>query len=75
MTPMSPSVWQRVRRSITVGLFGVATVVGVGIGLQGASVSPVAPAVAAGPIAPASPASPAPARVGVPVGHGRRGHR
>ena len=41
--PRPPSLWQRVRRTVTAGVFLAATVAGVGVGLQGAQVSPVAP--------------------------------
>jgi hypothetical protein len=47
------STWQRLRRGTTVAAFLLATAVGVGVGLQGATVSPVAapaaPVVAPGP--------------------------
>jgi hypothetical protein len=38
------STWQRIRRILTVGVFVTATVTGIGVGLNGASISPVAPA-------------------------------
>jgi hypothetical protein len=51
-----------VRRSLTVGLFAVASVAGIGVGLGGAAVSPVAPAspvvVQAAPVADALPVTP-----------------
>jgi hypothetical protein len=43
-TPLSRSTWLRVRRSLTAGLFVVATAAGVSVGLGGAALSPVAPA-------------------------------
>jgi hypothetical protein len=61
--PLPASRWQRVRRTVTVGVFLAATVIGVGVGLQGAQVSPVAPPAAvvsadgAAPIAAAGPGS------------------
>ena len=66
---LSHSTWLRVRRSLTAGLFVVATVAGVSVGLGGAAVSPVAPA-------PASTALAAPVPDDLPVtphahGHGR----
>jgi hypothetical protein len=44
---LSASTWRRLRGTLTAGLFLVATLGGVGVGLQGAAVSPVAPAAAA----------------------------
>ena len=43
-TPLTASTWRQVRRTLTAGLFAAATVAGVAVGLNGASVSPVAPA-------------------------------
>jgi hypothetical protein len=67
--PLSPATWRRVRLALTAGLFAVATVAGVGVGLQGAAVSPVAPATAttAGAAAPTAPV--AGDRPGTPAGH------
>jgi hypothetical protein len=42
--PLTSSAWRQVRRTLTAGLFVAATVAGVAVGLNGASVSPVAPA-------------------------------
>src|SRR3954453_15370025 len=50
---LSASTWRRLRGTLTAGLFIVATFGGVGVGLQGAAVSPVAPAAAAAVVAPA----------------------
>lgn len=50
---LSASTWRRLRGTLTAGLFLVATLGGVGVGLQGAAVSPVAPAAAAAAVAPA----------------------
>ena len=73
-TPLSRSTWRRVRRMLTIGVFVVTTAAGVTIGLNGATVSPVAPAVpalAAGPVAPA----PVPAAAGPVAHHGHGPHR
>lgn len=48
---LSRSTWRRVLRSLTAGLFVVATVSGVGVGLSGAMTSPVAPPTAAAVVA------------------------
>jgi hypothetical protein len=40
------SAWQRGRQILTVGIFAAATVAGLGVGLNGASASPVTPAAA-----------------------------
>ncbi|WP_433782617.1 hypothetical protein ACQPX6_22435 [Actinomycetospora sp. CA-101289] len=48
------STWQRFRRGTTAAAFLLATAVGVGVGLQGAAVSPVA-APAAPVVAPSGP--------------------
>jgi hypothetical protein len=42
--PLTTSTWRQVRWTLTAGLFVAATVAGVAVGLNGASVSPVAPA-------------------------------
>ena len=80
--PLSTSTWRRLRATLTAGLFVVATLGGVGVGLQGAAVSPVAPAVAPTAAAPAAaavapvPAPVAPAGDGGPgAGHGHGRHR
>lgn len=71
--PLSTSTWRRLRATLTAGLFVVATLGGVGVGLQGAAVSPVAPDAAA--VAPV-PAPVAPAGDGGPgAGHGHGRHR
>jgi hypothetical protein len=59
---LSRSTWLRVRWSLTAGLFVVATVSGVSVGLGGAAVSPVAPAASvvaqAAPVPEALPVAP-----------------
>jgi hypothetical protein len=40
---LSRSTWQRIRRTLTASVFVLTTIAGIGIGLQGASVSPVSP--------------------------------
>jgi hypothetical protein len=59
--PLPASRWQRVRRTVTAGVFLAATVIGVGVGLQGAQVSPVAPPA---PLAAADIAAPTTAAAG-----------
>ena len=41
---MSRTAWRRVRTGLTAGVFAVATVAGIAVGLSGTSVSPLAPA-------------------------------
>lgn len=41
---LSANAWRRFRRILTIGVFTTATLTGVGVGLAGASTSPVAPA-------------------------------
>lgn len=74
--PLSRSTWQRVRLTLTAGLFAAATVTGVVVGLQGAAVSPVAAAAPAPGASASAPAVPAPVVNGVPPVHHDRGpHR
>jgi hypothetical protein len=80
-TPLPRSTWLRFRRTLTAGLFLVATVAGVNVGLQGAAVSPVALTVVAAP-APASdvpvadaPVPDVPAFDAAGAHHGHGGHR
>jgi hypothetical protein len=40
---LSATAWRRFRRILTIGVFTAATLMGVGVGLAGASTSPVAP--------------------------------
>jgi len=63
---LSASKWHRFRRTLTAGLFAVATLAGVDVGLQGAPVSPVS----------SNPAVVVPAAVHAPhTAHGHRHHR
>jgi hypothetical protein len=82
--PLSRRAWRRLRRTTTIGLFVVATVVGVTVGVQGAAVSPVAPAPSASTVVAAAdrapmtdPAPPGTRQAGrAPVGrHGHGGRR
>jgi hypothetical protein len=78
--PLSRRTWRRLRRTTTIGLFVVATVAGVTVGLQGAAVSPIPPASSASTVvAPADRApmaDPAPPGAGGPgrAPTGGRGH-
>jgi hypothetical protein len=70
--PLSSTTWRRVRLALTTGLFAAATVAGVGVGLQGATVSPVAPAApaAVGATTPSAPVvGDRPVTPPVPRGH------
>jgi hypothetical protein len=79
---LSPAGWARFRQAITIGVFVIATVTGIAVGVAAPEVSPVAPALADAQIAapviiPAAPpavADNAPGRRGGnPAGPG--GHR
>jgi hypothetical protein len=76
--PLSTTAWRRVRLALTTGVFVAATVAAVGVGLQGAAVSPVAPA-AATAAAPAGAAgtetTPTPPADDHGPDTGHRGHR
>lgn len=67
-TGSASSAWRRTRLGITVAMFSLATVLGVGVGLHGATTSPVAPAVS-GAAAPAA-TSPGSTLVVTPDGAG-----
>jgi hypothetical protein len=79
---LSRAGWTHFRQAITIGVFVIATVAGIAIGVAAPEVSPVAPAladaqIAAPAIIPAAPAAPADngagRRGGNPAGPG--GHR
>lgn len=48
---LSRASWTRFRRAVTIGVFVIATVAGIGFGVAAPEVSPVAPALAAAQIA------------------------
>jgi hypothetical protein len=48
---LSKATWARFRQAVTIGVFVIATVAGIGFGVAAPEVSPVAPAVAAAQIA------------------------
>jgi hypothetical protein len=51
---VSARTWRRVRRGVSIGIFGAATTAAVVVGSQGAATSPVAPAAATAAAAPAA---------------------
>ena len=73
---LSRSTWRGLQLSLTAGLFVVATISGVSVGLGGAVVSPVAPAAAAVVAAPndPAPADPAAQAVAMPADSGAHSH-
>ena len=48
---LSRASWARFRQAVTIGVFVIATVAGIGVGVAAPEVSPVAPALAAAQIA------------------------
>jgi hypothetical protein len=60
--------WARLRRTLTIGVFVVATVTGIGVGVRATDVSPVAPTLAGPP--PPDQAVPAPQTPVIPAGPG-----
>jgi hypothetical protein len=66
---VSTTAWRRFRRIVTIGVFTTATLTGVGVGLAGASTSPVAPP------ATTPTAAPLPIPTHGDGGHGPMAHR
>ena len=68
---LSATAWRRFRRILTIGVFTAATLTGVGVGLAGASTSPVAPPATTA----ATPTAPLPIPTHGDGGHGPMAHR